>query len=77
MLPTKFQVNWLSVQKKKLKKDFKDGGNGGHFGFRNGAILAIFYLQVTPMLPTNFQVNWPMVQKKKLKTDFKDGHRSG
>ena len=25
---------------------------------KNGTILAIFYLQVTPMLPTKFQVNW-------------------
>ena len=33
MLPTKFQVNWLSVQEKKLKIDFQDGGPGRHLGF--------------------------------------------
>ena len=28
-------------------------------GFPIGIILAIDYLQVTPMLPTKFQINWP------------------
>ena len=28
-------------------------------GFPIRTILAIFYLQDTPMLPTKFQVNWP------------------
>ena len=46
----------LSVQKKKRKIDFKDGG---HLGFRIGTILAIFDLQVTPMLPSMYRVNWP------------------
>ena len=27
--------------------------------FQSERILAIFYLQVTPMLPTQCQVNWP------------------
>ena len=58
MLPTKFQVSWLSVQEKKRKIDFQDGSNGGHLEFPIGAILASFDLQVTPMLPTKFQVNW-------------------
>ena len=49
----------LSVQEKKRKIDFQDGGNGGHLGFPIGTILAIFDLQVTPMLPTKYQVNWP------------------
>ena len=38
----------LSVQEKKRKIDFQDGGHG----FPIGTILAIFDLQVTPMLPT-------------------------
>ena len=46
----------LSVQEKKRKIDFQDGG---HLGFPIGTILAIFDLQVTPMLPTKYQVNWP------------------
>ena len=39
MLPTKFRVNYLSVQKKKGKIDFQDGH---HLGFPIGMILAIF-----------------------------------
>ena len=41
------------------KKDFQDGGIGGHLGFPIETILAIFDLQVTPMLPTKYRVNWP------------------
>ena len=37
----------LSVQEKKLKRDFKDGHYGGHLGFLIGTILAIFDVQVT------------------------------
>ena len=54
MLPSKF--GGLSIQKKKRKLDFQDGG---HLGFPIRTILAIFDLQVTPMLPTKYQVNWP------------------
>ena len=46
----------LSVQEKKRKIDFQDGG---HLGFPIGTILAIFDLQVTLMLPSKFGVNWP------------------
>ena len=42
----------LSVQEKKRKIDFQDGGHGRHLGFPIGTILAIFDLQVTPMLAT-------------------------
>ena len=49
----------LSVQEKKRKIDFQDGGQGGHLGFPIGTILVIFDLQITPMLPTNYRVNWP------------------
>ena len=41
MLPTKFRVNWPSVQEKKRTKDFQDGRDGGHLGFPIGTILAI------------------------------------
>ena len=47
----------LSVQEKKQKIDFQDGG---HLGFPIRMILATFDLPVTPMLPTKFQVNWPL-----------------
>ena len=49
----------LSVQEKKRKIDFQDGGHGGHLEFPIGTILAIFDLQVTLMLPSKFGVNWP------------------
>ena len=56
MLPSKFGVNWLSVQEEKRKIDFQDGG---HLGFLIGTILAIFDLQVILILPTKYRVNWP------------------
>ena len=34
----------LSIQEKKRKIDFQDGGHGGHLGFPIGMILAIFDL---------------------------------
>ena len=49
----------LSVQEKKRKIDFQDGGHGGHLGFLIGMILAIFIPQVTSMLPSKYRVNWP------------------
>ena len=58
MLPTKFQVNWLSLGEE-AKNRFLDGHQGGHLGFSIRIILAIFDLQVTLMLPTMFQVSWP------------------
>ena len=40
----------LSVQEKKRKIDFQDGGHGGHLGYLISTSLAIFDLQVTPIL---------------------------
>ena len=51
-----FESVGFSIQEKKWKIDFQDGGHGGHLGFPIGTILAIFDLQVTLMLPTNFRV---------------------
>ena len=56
MLPSKFGVNWPFGSGEEAKIDFQ---GGGHLGFPIGTILAIFYLQVTPMLPSKFGVNWP------------------
>ena len=70
MLPSKFGVNWLSVQEKKRKIDFQDGGHGGHLGFPIGTILAIFDLQVTLMLPSKFGVNWPFASGEEAKNRF-------
>ena len=57
----------LSVQEKKRKLDFQDGG---HLGFPIGTILAIFDLQVTPMLPSKFGVNWPFGSGEEAKNRF-------
>ena len=56
MLQTKVQVNWPFGVGEVRKIDFRDGS---HLEFPIGMIIAIFYLQVTPMLPTKFQVSWP------------------
>ena len=53
--------NWL---------DFQDGCNGGHLGYPIGMILAIFYLQVTPMSPMKFGVNWPFGAGEEAKYRF-------
>ena len=60
----------LSVQEKKRKIDFQDGGHGGHFGVPIGTILAIFDLQDTPMLPSKFGVNWPFGSGEDEKNRF-------
>ena len=45
MLPKSLESIGISVQEKKQKIiDFQDGGHGGHLGFPNGTILAIFDL---------------------------------
>ena len=67
MLPSKFG---LSVQEKKRKIDFQDGGHGGHLGFPIGMILAIFDLQITPVLPTRFAINWPLGSGEEAKNRF-------
>ena len=60
----------LSVQKKKRKIDFQDGGHGGHLGFPIGTILAIFDLQVTLIVPSKFGVNWPFSSGEEAKNRF-------
>ena len=60
----------LSVQEKKQKIDFQDGGHGGHLGFLIRTILAIFDLQVTLMLPTKFRVEWLLGLGKEAKNRF-------
>ena len=66
----------LSIQEKKLT-GFQDGNCGGHLVFLIGAILAIFYLQVTLMILIKFQVNWTFVREKKKKLDVQDGYHGG
>ena len=76
MLPSKFGVNF-SVQEKKRKIDFQDGGHGSHLGFLISMILAIFDLQVTLMLPSKLESIGLSVQEKKRKLDFQDGGHGG
>ena len=57
----------LSVQEKKRKIDFQDGG---HLGFPIGTILATFDLQVTLMVPSKFGVNWPLGSGEEAKNRF-------
>ena len=57
----------LSVQEKKRKIDFQDGG---YVVFPISMILAIFDLQVTPMLPSKFGVNWPFGSGEEVKNRF-------
>ena len=72
----------LSVQEKKFKIDFLDGGHGGHLGIPNGMILVLFDLKVTLILPTKFRVSLPFgsgeVQKQIFKMaailDFRSEH---
>ena len=67
----------ISVQEKKRKIDFQDGGHGGHLGFPIGTILAIFDLQVTLMVPSKFGVNWPFGSGEEAKNRFQDGGHLG
>ena len=56
--PPSLESTGLSVQEKKHKIDFQDGG---HLGFPIGTILAIFVLQVNPMLPPSTEIIGPGV----------------
>ena len=67
----------LSIQKKKLNGDFKDGHFGGHFGFLIGTILAIFGVQVTSSFLPSFKSIGLLVQKAKRKIAFQDGRHGG
>ena len=67
IFPTKFESIGLSVQEKKCKIDFQDGGHGSQLGFPIGTILAIFDLQVTLVLPTRFRSTSLLNQEEKFK----------
>ena len=70
MLRASLESIGLSVQEKKRKIDFQDGGHGVHLEFPIGTILAIFDLQVTLMLPSKFGVNWPFGSGEEAKNRF-------
>ena len=56
---TSFELIGLSVQDKKLNKDFQDGSQGCRFGFTIRTILDISDLQVAPILSNKFRIQWP------------------
>ena len=62
----------LSVQEKKRKIDFQDGG---HLGFPMGMILAIFDLPRCFL--ASLESTGLSVQEKKRKIDFQDGGHGG
>ena len=61
-----FESVGLSVQEKKFKIDFQDGGHGGHLGFQIGKILDIFDLHVALIFLTKFRVSWPFGSGEKV-----------
>ena len=65
-----FKSTGLSVQNKKFKIGFQDGGCGGHLGFPIETILAIFDLQIAPTLPTRFQVSWPFGSRQEVQNRY-------
>ena len=67
MLPIKFQDNQPFVSGKKQRIDFQNSDHVCHLGFPIQTILAIFYLQVTPMLPTKFHVSLPFCSGEETK----------
>ena len=65
-----FKTTVPMFQEKKQKIDFQDGSHGGQLAFPTGTILAISYLQVTPMLSTKFHVNSPLSSGEETKDSF-------
>ena len=65
MLPSLMSTG-VSVQEKKRRIDFKDGGHNGHLEFLIGTISGIFELQV------KYQVNWPFGSGEEAKIDFQE-----
>ena len=61
-----FESTGHSVQEKKIKTDFQDGGDG----FPTGKILAFVDLQVAPILSTKFQCKWPFSSVEKVQNRF-------
>ena len=60
----------LSVQEKKSKTDFQDGGHGSHLGFPIWTILATFDLQVATILTTKVRVIWAFGSGEEVQNRF-------
>ena len=70
MLPTKFQVNYLLVQKEKRKIYFQDGG---HLGFPIGTTLTILTYKSLRCFLQSFKSISLSIQQMKPNIDFQDG----
>ena len=71
-----FNSNRPTVWEETSKIGFQDGGNGGHFGFPIGIILALFHLHVNLLLIVNFNLIRPVVYEMP-KTDFQNSGCGG
>ena len=70
-----FEWNDLSVQERKFKTDFQDGG---HHEFLIAIILATFYLQVAQILHIKFEVSLLFSSGKRIQNNFfPDGGHDG
>ena len=78
MLPIKFQDSWPFVSGEDAKSRLSRwqpwrpsrGQPWRPSWISHWNILAIFYLQVTPMLPTKFHVIWPFISREEAKNRF-------
>ena len=59
----------------KFKKDFQDGGKGGHLGIPIWTFFSEinFDLQVTLILPTKFWASWPFCSGEEIQNPFPKG----
>ena len=74
MLPSNSESTGLSVQEKKGKIDFQDGG---HLGFPIGTILAIFFIYKSPRCFLASLESIGLLVQEKRKIDFQDGGHGG
>ena len=58
-------------------EEFQDGRHGGHFGYRNGTILAVLNLCVTVIRPSNFSSIGLRVWEDMSFEEFQVGRPSG
>ena len=57
LCPSSFGSIQLTVWDEMSFEEFQDCRHGGHFGYRNGTILAILNLYVVPMPPIKFRLS--------------------
>ena len=60
-----------------FQDQFLDGHHGGQLGYKNGMILVILNLNVSPMPPLSFGLIRLIVGKEMSFEDFQDGRHGG